>query len=266
VPCVPTARHECPHHARARSGGGIAALGDLADGLDPARPRQHVPSPDEVVRFAADREARNGADWEWWFRSGSDFAGMRVQAKRRDTNGSWGLKAKAPGPPAEKQVDRLVKDAQAGGLPAIYCLYSDRPPKLPTHDQTGPCPHGPLDHTQHGISLLLGRTAQRHASRPRLDNEAVASEAFPWYWLVCRREPGRSLTETVRAFVMTQFGLEQRRQASLDVADWRWVVEDPLGENPPGDIRQAFSDPQARDRLRREGLAGMILFTDNAIG
>ncbi|GAA1571240.1 hypothetical protein GCM10009789_26020 [Kribbella sancticallisti] len=220
----------------------------------------------KVVRFAADREAQNGADWEWWFRSGSDYAGMRVQAKRRDANGSWGLKAKAPGKPAEKQVDRLVRNASASGLPAFYCLYSDRPPRTPTHDQTGPCPHGPLDPNQHGISLLLARTAQRHASQPKLSNDAVASEANPWYGLVCIREPRRSLVETVRAFLMTQLGREYARQVPLDLGEARWVVEDPVGANPPDDIRQAFDDQPARDRLAREGLAGIVLFSDDQAG
>ncbi len=40
--------------------------------------------PDEVqvIKFGKSRESKNGADWEWWFGSGDEWFGMRVQAKK----------------------------------------------------------------------------------------------------------------------------------------------------------------------------------------
>lgn len=206
--------------------------------------------PGRVVarRFDAAREASTGADWQWWFRDRTGFAGMRVQAKRRDpSTGSLGLRAKAPAPPAgERQARRLVRQARADGLTAFYGFYSDVPPRGAAPASTGPCPHGPLDPDQWGISLLLASTALRHAEDPRRTNrartEAIAASGHPWWRLVCpgQADDAVSTVDAVGALIRHAAAIEFARNQDDDGDELRL---DELDTEPLLD-RSALGSPR----------------------
>lgn len=221
-------------------------------------------------RFDAAREAKSGADWEWWFRDGSGYAGLRVQAKRRDpATGNLGLRARSPGPPpSELQARRLVRSAGADGLTAFYCFYSDLVPSEADPASTGPCPHGAADPAQWGTSMLLARTALRHLETSRrLDSDAVAAQAHPWWRLVCPRsgETNGGPVAAVRGFVYSACATEAMRSQDFESIeltddDWARLSEPPVGDEPPDDIRRAFATQSTEALTQRSGINGIALF------
>jgi hypothetical protein len=216
------------------------------------------PSWIKVKRFNIPEEARNGADWEWWFRSGRRYIGMRVQAKLRNEAGQYGFKAKAPGVPREFQVDRLVKAASLDGLPAFYCLYSDQAIKTPTYERLGPCPHGEMDPRQATVSLILAETIRRKVhARENLNNHQIAAEALPWFRLVCTAADG-DLVDGVSSFVAQ--ARRQERSASYELARLWDEMPDSSGTEPPSRIVAAFEADSTEELDERGGLAGVVLF------
>ncbi|SBW24502.1 hypothetical protein FDG2_4183 [Candidatus Protofrankia californiensis] len=94
-----------------------AATGRLLEGAYP-----HV----QFRKFTTSEEARNGADWLWWWidHTGTSF-GMLVQAKiLKRRGGGWhidfGYRRRATQP---TQVHRLFVTAEKFGVPAVYILY-----------------------------------------------------------------------------------------------------------------------------------------------
>jgi hypothetical protein len=219
--------------------------------------------PGRVVaeRFDAVREAPSGADWQWWFRDGDRYAGMRVQAKRRHPRtGTLSVKQRASGPPDELQAERLVRVAARDGLTAFYCFYSDRVPSGAAAASTGPCPHGPVDTAQWGVSMLLGRSVVRLAQARRLSSEKLAAAAWPWWAMVCESQYSRgraSVVETVGHFI------EQAAWAELSVLQEAGVLDDPgdgvpwqdvagpaTGSEPPQHVVRAFERGSAAEAAR----------------
>ncbi len=77
-------------------------------------------------KFTTGEEARNGADWLWWWidHTGTSF-GMLVQAKllKRRRNGwhiDFGYRRRATQP---TQIHRLFATAEKFAVPAVYVLY-----------------------------------------------------------------------------------------------------------------------------------------------
>lgn len=225
-------------------------------------------------RFAAPTEAATGADWQWWFKDDTGYAGMRVQAKRRDpSTGSLGLRAMAPPPPTERQARRLVDAAAADGLPAFYCFYSYRPPQGAGAASTGPCPHGPLDAAQWGASLLLGSAAVRAAEAPgrlsRAREETLAATATPLWRAVCpgHASDSQGTVLAVRAFIFRSVGVAfaENQARATDGADDGMdgeglALDVVVGAQPPDDVEQAFSTASLAEVRPGPGLDGMALF------
>lgn len=229
-------------------------------------------------RFGAAREAETGADWQWWFKDDTGYAGMRVQAKRRrPDDGSLGLRAMAPPPPIERQARRLITAAAADGLTAFYCFYSYRPPQGAGPASTGPCPHGPLDPGQWGASLLLGRTALRHAEDnaklSAVRNEAIAATARPWWQAVCpgNAPDAKGAVDAVRTFVRRAASVDSVLRQALAEQDDSSVsagaesvegllLNVPVGDDPPPDVVRAFDRASLADVDPPAGLDGMALF------
>lgn len=229
----------------------------ITDGILYKLATEH-PSWIKVKRFNIPEEARNGADWEWWFRSGRRYLGMRVQAKLRDEAGQYGFKAKAPGEPREFQVDRLVREASLDGLPAFYCLYSDRAVKVPTYDRLGPCPHGEMDPRQATVSLILADTIRRKVhARGRLSNERIAAEALPWFRLVCTGVDSDLVDGMSRLVARAR---RQERAVSPQLAGLWDEMPEGRGADAPGRIVEAFEADSTEGLEGRGGLAGVVLF------
>jgi hypothetical protein len=87
--------------------------------------RRMCPDEVKVIKFNRPREARTGADWEWWFGAANKWFGMRVQAKRLDCASlAYEYLDHKIGKTGVLQVDRLIADALSRNLYAMYCFYN----------------------------------------------------------------------------------------------------------------------------------------------
>ncbi|MEW6734621.1 MAG: DUF6615 family protein [Acidobacteriota bacterium] len=83
--------------------------------------------PDEVrvIKFSRSKESQTGADWEWWFGSGHEWFGMRVQAKRLDIDSlEYKHLDHLIGKTGVLQINRLISDANSRNLYSMYCFYN----------------------------------------------------------------------------------------------------------------------------------------------
>jgi formylglycine-generating enzyme required for sulfatase activity len=87
--------------------------------------RRLCPNEVRAVKFNRRKEAETGADWEWWFGSGHNWFGMRIQAKKLDIASAEyrHLDYRIAGT-GDYQVDRLLASAQKAGLAPLYCFYN----------------------------------------------------------------------------------------------------------------------------------------------
>ena len=222
-----------------------------------------------IQRFASQREAETGADWEWWIRDLDGYVGFRTQAKRANPRtGRIALDQRAarsvsPGDQVEVFVDRCLADGIAG----LYCIYSDQQPTWrPDIASAGPCPHGPADLSQWGCTVVRADTALRLAVERHFDAETVLAAGMPWYHLVCHH-PVSGLTAGIR-HVFANLGAAE--MAVLDRADnrsGRQSVGPPPASEPPVQVEAYF----LRDLRTLEpwsDLAGVVLIdaTEDGVG
>lgn len=93
----------------------------------------------QVWTYTQREEARTGADWLWWWRSGGEWFGALVQAKRNKPRLSmpwydFGYRTGS----GHRQIDLLLGHARNLGVPAVYVLYNY--PRIDPHAAVGtPC-------------------------------------------------------------------------------------------------------------------------------
>lgn len=145
---------------------------------------QRHPSEVRVEAFAKGKEARNGADWEWWIGSHrGGWLGMRIQAKRLKllpSEAFAGLqKQKAKKQPLS-QIDTLIAEAKKDSLNPLYCFYSNSK-KWPssalwagTNVGTALPPQGCF--VAHAVAVKSTRSDALSRLTPFM---------FPWHLLVC---------------------------------------------------------------------------------
>ncbi|MEU1084312.1 DUF6615 family protein [Streptomyces sp. NPDC005908] len=154
-----------------------------------------------VVReFHRRQEARNGADWEWWFHTAGRGFGMRVQAKRTKRGGGYDLEhvVRTTG---ERQSELLVGDALAAGCLPIYVLYNHRNwvPRSPT-GLVVDCRHGRGSPTQLGCTIVSALTVQAVLRDRPIRASYVRDRSMPWHRVLCDApDTGRSGLEAAQA-------------------------------------------------------------------
>ncbi|WP_146231205.1 DUF6615 family protein [Micromonospora sicca] len=212
-----------------------------------------------IRRFGADEESVLGADWLWWFHDQDGYVGLRVQAKRaHPETGHINLKQPAPRQPDVLQAEVLARRAQQDGVVGLYCLYTDHRPGPHGYAPCGPCPHGPLDHTQWGCALLLAETAARHGRAKRTFANAVLRDSWPWYHLVCRNygdyNASVSVTQNLRILIGNLIVGEPTAVEQLNQDRLPW-----MSGRAPDDIVAAFAERSPALVARRPGVAGAVL-------
>jgi hypothetical protein len=183
--------------------------------------------PNDVVvkQFSTKIEGSvTGADWEWWFHSDDGWFGMRVQAKRINCKSRCYPKLnKFSGSSKDKQVDRLITDAEKWGLYPIYCFYNywdTSVVEVPSNCRSFP----PIDE-HYGCTVS---DAYFVRSRINLSKSAISdflSGSFPWMCLVCCKSVFASLPYKTRAFV------EDLLRETLTITDG--TIDDDIPEVPP---------------------------------
>jgi len=151
----------------------------------------HHPLQVAIWRHSQRREARSGADWEWWLGGPGGWIGFRVQAKKLDDAGtqyphlfrSWR---------GHRQIDTLIDQAQAAGITPIYCFYNGAPGVAASWRAS--C-SGTLPPATYGCTIASARTV-RLLNRDQLTHLAPISA--PWSDLVCC-QPAGGLAESAAA-------------------------------------------------------------------
>ncbi|MGW5197200.1 DUF6615 family protein [Streptomyces spiralis] len=137
----------------------------------------------QIREFHRSEEARNGADWEWWFHSGTRGFGMRVQAKRMKSGGSYQLKYTVRG---RLQSELLVEDAQASGCLPAYVFYNHRnwTPYSPGH-AVFDCPHGSGEQAHLGCTIVSAHTVRAAILDHKLGPRYARQQSMPWHTILC---------------------------------------------------------------------------------
>ncbi|MBM4791309.1 hypothetical protein HXP44_04330 [Streptomyces sioyaensis] len=181
----------------------------------------------KVREFQRYEEARNGADWEWWFYSGAVGFGMRVQAKRAKRGGGYDLEHVVRSTGA-RQSQLLVQDALTAECLPAYVLYNHRN-WVPTSEsgRAVDCRHGRGEQTQLGCTIVSALTVHAVLRTRPVKAAYVRDQSVPWHRLLCdapRR--GRPGLEAAHAKVT---GLHHRGVHDLRAAvraEIRWVDQD----------------------------------------
>lgn len=126
----------------------------------------------KIKSFKRHQETKNGSDWEWWIGVGGKWLSIRIQAKKKRTNGDTfhrllTYQAKTA---ANTQIDTLIMLADADGHLPAYCFY------VSDQSYSTSCP-----------SLLGCFVADaKSVKNAKSDKWAVLSKiSHPWHYLVC---------------------------------------------------------------------------------
>ncbi|MDN3268722.1 DUF6615 family protein [Streptomyces sp. MA15] len=172
-----------------------------------------------IQEFHKSEEARNGADWEWWFHSGTRGFGMRVQAKRMKRGGSYQLKYAVRG---RLQSELLVEDAQASGCLPAYVFYNHRNWTPNSQDRAvHDCPHGFGEQSHFGCTIVSAHTVRAAILDSALGPRYARQQSLPWHTILCdesdRNQAGLGDAHAVVDF-MHRTGLTQLAWAEASVA------------------------------------------------
>jgi hypothetical protein len=142
----------------------------------------------QIVKFSQKQEGTTtGADWEWWFGDGSNWFGIRVQAKKISPIAlTYSQLDKVSGGTGRKQVDLLIADAKCHGLWPIYILYNywtnSRKASPPWRCKSFP-QSGPL----WGCSFADADSIKGQIANKQNSLYDIGMMMMPWHCLVCCR-------------------------------------------------------------------------------
>jgi hypothetical protein len=212
--------------------------------------------------FTKPQEGVNGADWEWWFNSGSQWIGFRVQAKIINSNSNefehLHYRNRNTG---IYQCDKLIQNALAQPIPRIplYCLYLQTPDlSLLTNWICGTYPQ---NRRLWGCSLISAFEVKklRSSNLKHLAN----LEAFlrPWHCLVCCSGfGGNSKVENINSYWQRNFEIDETILQDMKLERPNSFITD----NPPNYVLQLLKNEQNSDvQAPDEELDGVIVFRLN---
>ncbi len=179
--------------------------------------RRRHPGVITLRTFGKKVEAKNGADWEWHIIGRARRFGMRVQAKRLQQNNILKIPHVVKSSKAQ-QIDLLIKDANAGGLMPVYCLYASEPQRKTWKANVAPGGTSPFE-----FGCLL---ASAHKVRKKMPKslQDIERDCVPWHYLVDRRRFRR--LERIEI-------IEPRSGAQFLISDG--ILQIPIPETPADD-------------------------------
>lgn len=184
----------------------------------------------QIQEFHRPEEAQNGADWEWWFYSGTRGFGMRVQAKRMKRGGSYQLKYTVRG---RLQSDLLVEDAQASGCLPAYVFYNHRNwTPYSTGHAVFDCPHGSGEQAHLGCTIVSAHTVRAAILDPTLGPRYARQQSMPWHTILCD-ESDRNRAELEDTHAVVNF-MHRAGLADLAWAETSVVLRAERSENDTG--------------------------------
>ncbi len=143
--------------------------------------------PYEIItqKYTKRQESRTGSDWEWWLNSGSNWLGLRIQAKKLDSNNLEypGLdKVNLYG----RQVDLLITNSlqsQPKRIP-LYVFYNYWDNNKYTLRKWN-CKTYPTDIKMLGCGLVYAQLVRNVLNTGSKLLKDIAPLMYPWSCLVC---------------------------------------------------------------------------------
>ena len=233
-----------------------------------------------IESFGKRKEARNGADWEWWIIGRCHTLKMRVQAKRVDKAGGVPhLFYKSKGR-HKTQMEYLICDAVRNRLLPVYCFYSadkwqgrwsmaDRPRIAP---DVRPFEYGCLLASAHAICRQI-----RHQGKSS-DFSCYEPLTVPWHAIVSpthhsKHQLAMALAEQSLMWLMMLVGekLLFQEDGMMDRPDWLpsidqlnsrdWRPDGKQGVGPSDEVYDAVPQLAAEEKKHRlaRGLVGRVV-------
>lgn len=219
-----------------------------------------------IRAFHRRREARTGADWEWWIGGRGSWFGMRVQAKKMSYPRPEfrSLQTYGPRRSSNRQIDILIREAHRDRLNAAYVFYVSSPLGRSQWLQTlrRPCPFAPFPGC-----LIADACAVKATNSCRL--KELARISLPWNCLVCPcpqhpAPPGGLARQAFQTLDHSRYGLRDLDQPVID-HPWhepRETLPDYLLALERAEL-DAEGDEALRRRASERGLAGFIILRED---
>lgn len=139
-----------------------------------------------LYSFTKQKEAVNGADWEWWFLDRAKQTGfpMRVQAKRLPKNSHIfkGLLDRKNVTTPGFQIDTLIANANRDNMLPIHCFYLDQ--SVIARSVLGYRKRLGLQDFKPELGCWVGLST-RIKQEQKKSLHGLKSYIFPWHLLVC---------------------------------------------------------------------------------
>ena len=192
----------------------------------------------ELVRirtFPKQREAKNGADWEWHVVGRRRTLKMRVQAKRLQCDDKLKVRHKVKSSGRE-QRDLLIAGARAARMKAVYCIYCSE-----LQRKVWKQPKAPPGYRSFQTGCLLADATHVLPTTRKLDR--IEEKCRPWHHLfvpaALRQEGFDSFAVDAGDFVQSLSTRQprvplvkvSRTMESLDASDWNPPTIDDLNED-----------------------------------
>jgi hypothetical protein len=216
----------------------------------------------KIVKFTRWMEGkRTGADWEWWLGGQGAWYGMRVQAKKLDSQTSryTALHHKTPRA-SVMQVTRLIKDAKKHNLYPMYCFYNFcEPPRQPQWWYRWPTPEA------WGCTIADAQRIRSAIKKGHDSWDEISDISLPWTSLICHGRAsssgGRALANNAyRIGAALRHEIGQRSDADRNT---RQEVPEPVAQLP-AEVRQLLELQQPAEQeeppARFAGLKALVVF------
>lgn len=228
------------------------------------------PTSVRIRSFTRRREAKTGADWEWWIGRPGSWLGMRVQAKRMSypKHNFGSLLTYTPYGSRIRQIDALIRKAHLDALNPAYVFYvssrTRHPLWLEKIWRRCPCALYP----GYPGSLISDACAVRKVNSNRLTD--LAEICLPWQCIVCDclvcPSPSARLAE--RAFSALKRSRSELERLDQPIMDEPWY---PPRENLPdyllalerSEEYDMEADETLRERAGERGLAGFVVLRED---
>lgn len=141
----------------------------------------------QTQKFTHYQESRVGADWEWWFVSGRQALGLRIQAKKLTSSNLTYSELDKMKTPGKRQIDVLITHANASRPPMIpfYVFYNywDTSKFIPSWlcGSYAPC------FEMLGCSISYAGIVRQILGSGTNSLISVSDHMYPWSCLVCCR-------------------------------------------------------------------------------
>lgn len=214
--------------------------------------RLQVLHPTEIKtqKFTKFAEKRQAADWEWWLGQNNYWLGLRVQAKKLDTNLLRYKYLNKKTTRSVRQIDLLINKASALQPPRIpmYVFYNYW--NQTQFTPTWLCQTYPKKIEMLGCGVSEANSVKLLLNSGHDDIQTLSSVMLPWSCLVCCHGfSGNDSRLPFRAFkfLTKAFQLSQERNERITYDGEKYITR-----NPPEYVYRILEEDEISEKEWRE--------------